>query len=43
MFILSVNCGYFGVKGKLDAFLNLTSRGGECLSKSLVLGKLFHP
>ena len=32
-----------GMKGKLDAFLNLSSRAGECSSKSLVLGKLFQP
>ena len=32
-----------GVKGKLDAFLYLSSHGGECSSKSLVLGIYFPP
>ena len=32
-----------GVKEKLDAFLTLSSYGGECSSNSLVLGNLFHP
>ena len=32
-----------GVKEKLGAFLTLTSRGCDCSSNSIVLGKLFHP
>ena len=32
-----------GVKGKLDAFLALTSHRVECSSNRIVLGKLFHP
>jgi len=32
-----------GVKEKLDAFLTISSHGGECSSNSLVLGKHFHP
>jgi len=32
-----------GMEEKLAALLSLTSHGGKCSSKSIVLGKIFHP